>query len=247
MATATFSESTADPTGMRTHSSARASAAAESPAPSDPTSSAIAADCRIRSLAASSSLVPASGVAATSVKPRARRSSSASGHGSSFERQRQRRRHRGPNRLAIERIGAAGPQQHRAHAKCQRRSEDAADVVWIADVVEHDYRAPVRRAISRREAALQIELPPRHRLGAFGIGQATLMKLEAAGRREFFSTEDLEGRSPISRHRVKRVAQSCLSRRRHEQAGDTPARMRERPRDDDSAFECDQSTILTHD
>ena len=55
------------------------------------------------------------------------------------ERDAQRRPHRRADGLAIERVAAAGPDDHRMAAKRRHSAENPADVVDVAHSFEHDH------------------------------------------------------------------------------------------------------------
>ena len=109
------------------------------------------------------------GVIATVAHPLLPSSRSASGHGAVAYGIVQRRRHRRANRLAIERVGAVGLQEHAVHAERRSVAEDRRP------------RCPrCRRARGRRVASSRSahHLAPITRGRSHADGQAAAMKVE---------------------------------------------------------------------
>jgi hypothetical protein len=165
VATATFSESTADDVGTRTRTSARSSAASLSPGPSAPASR-IQREGTSRSTS-SSGCASARGVNARTRKPSPFRDSrwpALQPH----ERHRERRAHRRPDGLAVQRIAGGGVEEHAVDAERRRDAEDAADVVRIADTLKgHETIAGRGRRINeipaRKREAAAVEVEAGHR------------------------------------------------------------------------------------
>ena len=144
-ATDRFSESISRRIGIRTRQSAIASTAGVRPIASEPTSKAI----RSGPVAAHEVVQRRCRLARRQRDQRepvrAQDAEAGRPFGHSRERHRERGRHRGPNRFPVERIAAAGAQQHRADAERRRAPKDPADVVGVGDVLEHDNEPGLRQ------------------------------------------------------------------------------------------------------
>ena len=137
----------------------------------------------------------------------------------------QRRGHRGPDRLAIQRVTARGVEQHAACAKRRRVAEDAAHVVGVGHAVEDDEQPNFVQRLGRK------------RRRALDEREAAAVEVVAGQRCEVVRARDIDRRVG---GRETRSEVAC--RRRVEQNRPDPiARIVEKTPDDDAAFRSEQA------